>query len=98
MMGENTATAGWPAGGEVDIMENIGKEPDTVHGTVHGPGYSGAKGPSGLFRLKNQGRFADNFHVFAVEWETDEIRWYVDGQFYEPVSYTHLTLPTIYSV
>jgi len=64
-------------------MENIGKEPDVVHGTMHGPGYSGAQGPSGLFRLKNQERFADDFHVYAVEWETNEIRWYVDGQFYE---------------
>jgi beta-glucanase (GH16 family) len=83
MMGDNIGKAGWPAGGEIDIMENIGKEPDTVHGTMHGPGYSGSQGPSGLFRLKNQERFADNFHVFAVEWETNEIRWYVDGQFYE---------------
>ena len=83
MMGEDIATTGWPAGGEIDIMENIGKEPDVVHGTMHGPGYSGAQGPSGLFRLKNQERFADDFHVYAVEWETNEIRWYVDGQFYE---------------
>ena len=83
MMGEDIATTGWPAGGEIDIMENIGKEPDVVHGTMHGPGYSGTQGPSGLFRLKNQERFADDFHVYAVEWETNEIRWYVDGQFYE---------------
>ena len=83
MMGEDIATAHWPACGEVDIMENLGREPDTVHGTIHGPGYSGNQGLSGLFRLKNQERFADNFHVFSVEWETNEIRWYVDGQFYE---------------
>jgi beta-glucanase (GH16 family) len=83
MMGEDIATAHWPACGEVDIMENLGREPDTVHGTIHGPGYSGGHGLSGLFRLKNQERFADNFHVFSVEWETNEIRWYVDGQFYE---------------
>ena len=83
MLGEDIATTGWPAGGEIDIMENIGKEPDVVHGTMHGPGYSGAQGSSGLFRLKNQERFADDFHVYAVEWETNEIRWYVDGQFYE---------------
>ena len=83
MMGEDIATAHWPACGEVDIMENIGKEPDTVHGTMHGPGYSGSQGPTAAIRLKNQERFADNFHVFAVEWETNEVRWYVDGQFYE---------------
>ncbi len=83
MLGEDMGTVRWPACGEVDIMENLGREPDTVHGTIHGPGYSGNHGLSGLFRLKNQERFADDFHVFAVEWEPNEIRWYVDGQFYE---------------
>src|SRR6266568_311096 len=76
MMGD--VAAPWPAGGEIDVMENIGKEPDVVHGTMHGPGYSGAQGPSGLFRLKNQECFADDFHVYSVEWEANEIRWYVD--------------------
>src|ERR1019366_50192 len=42
MLGDNSKARGWPAEGEVDVMENIGKEPCTVHGTVHGPGYSGA--------------------------------------------------------
>src|ERR1051326_6211872 len=44
MLGEDIPTAGRPRCGEIDIMENIGKEPATVHGTVHGPGYRGAKG------------------------------------------------------
>jgi beta-glucanase (GH16 family) len=83
MLGGDIATAGWPSCGEVDIMENIGKEPDTVHGTIHGPGYSGGQGPTAAFRLKNHEPFADAFHLFAVEWETNEIRWYVDGQLYE---------------
>src|ERR1700722_9781756 len=69
MMGDDIGTAGWPAGGEIDIMENLGREPDIVHGTMHGPGYSGAKGPTAAFRLKNQGHFADDFHIYAVEWE-----------------------------
>src|SRR5215213_1499234 len=42
MLGSNIDTVGWPQTGEIDIMENIGREPTTVHGTVHGPGYSGA--------------------------------------------------------
>ena len=42
MLGDNIGSVGWPASGEIDIMENIGREPNTVHGTLHGPGYSGA--------------------------------------------------------
>jgi len=44
MLGDNIANVGWPACGEIDIMENIGKEPGRVHGTIHGPGYSGGAG------------------------------------------------------
>jgi hypothetical protein len=43
--------ARWPGNGEIDIMENIGREPATVHGTIHGPGYSGAHGIGAAFSL-----------------------------------------------
>jgi beta-glucanase (GH16 family) len=82
MLGENIGTVGWPGCGEVDIMENIGKEPDTVHGSLHGPGNDS----SAPFRLKSPARFADDFHVYAVEWEPQELRWYVDGQLYKRVT------------
>jgi len=81
MMGDDIDEIGWPTGGEIDIMENIGKEPSTVHGTIHGPGYSGEKGIGSAFSLPS-GRFADDFHVFAVEWEPDAIRFYVDSNLY----------------
>ena len=83
MLGENVASVRWPQCGEVDIMENPGWAPDTVWGSLHGPGYSGGQDRTAQFHLKNKERFADNFHVFAVEWEENEIRWYVDGQLYE---------------
>jgi beta-glucanase (GH16 family) len=82
MLGDNIGTAGWPACGEVDIMENIGREPAIVHGTMHGPGYSGANGIGGPLALTGAGRYADVFHVFAVEWEPNAIRWYVDQTLY----------------
>lgn len=81
MLGSNIDHAGWPDSGEIDIMENIGREPAVVHGTIHGPGYSGDNGIGAPFRLRH-GRFADRFHVFAVEWEPNVIRFYVDRKLY----------------
>jgi beta-glucanase (GH16 family) len=80
MLGTNFHSAGWPACGEIDLMEHIGREPDRVYGTLHGPGYSGANGIGESHTLPGGAAFADAFHVFAVEWETNRIRWYVDGQ------------------
>ena len=82
MLGNNIQTAGWPTCGEIDIMENIGREPNIVHGTIHGPGYSGANGIGAAYTLAS-GNFSDDFHVFAVEWEPNVIRWYVDGVLYQ---------------
>jgi beta-glucanase (GH16 family) len=82
MLGDDISAAGWPACGEIDIMENIGRESGTVHGTIHGPGYSGGKSLGAPYAVAS-GDVADDFHVFAVEWEPEEIRFYVDGQLYE---------------
>ena len=84
-LGANFYQTSWPNCGEIDILENVGKEPSTVHGTVHGPGYSGANGIGGPYTLSS-GHFADDFHVYAIEWEPQEIRWSVDGQQYFSVS------------
>ena len=83
MLGADIGAAGWPRCGEIDVMENIGREPSTVHGTIHGPGYSGAGGIGSLFTLPGGARVADDFHVFTVEWEAAAIRWYVDGTLYQ---------------
>ena len=82
MLGADIGGAGWPACGEIDIMENIGREPRVVHGTIHGPGYSGAGGVGAPYALAS-GAFSEAFHVFAVEWEPKRIRWYVDGRLYQ---------------
>jgi beta-glucanase (GH16 family) len=82
LLGADIDKAKWPACGEIDIMENIGREPSVIHGTIHGPGYSGAKGIGAPFSIPS-GRFADDYHVYAVEWEPNEIRFYMDGNLYE---------------
>ena len=92
MLGDNIAQVGWPDCGEIDIMENIGKEPRRVHGTVHGPGYSGVQGITGAYDLVGGANaFADDFHVFAIEWDADSIRWYVDDVRYQ--TFTPRNLP-----
>lgn len=91
MLGNDIDSVGWPQSGEIDIMENIGREPAVVHGTIHGPGYSGGAGPSRSYTLA-QAAFADDFHVFAIEWEPSGIRWYVDDHLYHTESPE--TIPT----
>ncbi|KAK0359667.1 hypothetical protein LTR94_030400, partial [Friedmanniomyces endolithicus] len=73
--------SGWPIGGEIDIMEIIGKEPANAYGTLHGPGYSGEHANSRASALEGA-EYGDDFHVFAVEWEPQQIRWYRDGIHY----------------
>jgi beta-glucanase (GH16 family) len=80
MLGENFPVIGWPDCGEIDIMEYVGREPDLIMGTIHGPGYSGA---TGLGQWNRQDyNIADDFHTYAVEWDTDQISWFYDGEKY----------------
>ena len=79
MLGANIGAVGWPNCGEIDIMENIGSLPSTLYGTLHGPGYSGGGGISGNTILTGAA-LGDDFHVYAIEWEENRIRWFLDGQ------------------
>ena len=86
MLGANIADAGWPKCGEIDIMENIGREPSIAHGTVRGPGYSGANALSHSYNLPAGQQFAGDYHIFAVEWSGNGIQFFVDGNLYHSVT------------
>ena len=83
MLGNNIGSVGWPACGEIDIMENIGKEPATVHGSLHGPSStSRTSDATAPFMLPAGQNFATDFHLYAIEWEPATVRFYVDTNLY----------------
>jgi beta-glucanase (GH16 family) len=89
MLGTNIdAGVSWPTCGEIDIMENIGKTSDQskAHGTIHGPqsggDYNGGAGVGGTYTLPGGAALADDFHIYAVEWTTNQIKWFVDTHQY----------------
>ncbi len=85
MLGADIDEVGWPACGEIDVMEVVGSEPATVHGTVHGLGYAGVG--RGIGRAHRAGApLADDFHVYRVQWDEDRISWQLDD-----VEYHHVT-------
>ncbi len=86
MLGSSITSTGWPRCGEIDIMENVGREPSVNHGSIHGPGYSGGNAISGLFTLPGPARLADDFHVFAIQWAAGTITFSVDGAAYKTVT------------
>jgi len=81
LLGDNHLTAGWPECGEIDVMENVDVDKSRIRGSIHGPGYSGKKSLTSRYALRH-GKFSDDFHVFAVEWEPQVIRFYVDDELY----------------
>jgi beta-glucanase (GH16 family) len=83
MLGSNFPTVGWPACGEIDIFEHClasDMPAYTVRGSAHGPGFFGANSVHGDWHLDNG--LLNVFHIYAVEWEPNEIRWYFDGTLY----------------
>lgn len=84
MLGANISKVGWPASGEIDVMENFGvqnKDASVNHGTIHGPGYAGA-GISAIYTLPANQQISADFHVFSVDWEPGSIEFFVDGNSY----------------
>ncbi len=80
MLGTDIDRVGWPMTGEIDIMEHVGRLPNEIFGTLHGPGYSGGNSYGKVVDLGKP--VADDFHTFAVEWQPDKITWFLDGVAY----------------
>ena len=81
MLGANIAQVGWPACGEIDILEVKGSQPAITIGSLHATAYD----TTGTYTLAGS-TFADAFHVHAVEWSPDSVRWLVDGRVYQIVA------------
>jgi beta-glucanase (GH16 family) len=90
LLGGNVGQIGWPDCGEIDIVENKGQEPYTVHGTVHGPGYSGGQSISSYKNLLGM-PLADDFHIYAIEWAPGSVTFSVDD--FEYFTFTPAQLP-----
>jgi len=85
LLGSNFSSVGWPACGEIDVVEYRGQEPALVHGSVHGPGYSGGSALTQVIAVP--GAPLDSaFHVYAVDWTAGKIVWSVDGNDYFTVT------------
>ena len=79
MLGENISSAGWPACGEIDVMEHVGKTPGKVHGSIHTPSSSGATVNTSTITIAD---FNQAFHDYEIIWTADEITFRVDGNAY----------------
>lgn len=77
MLGNNINTAGWPACGEMDVMEHVYNQLNKIFGTFHYPGHSGANGTSAFKNIENA---ATEFHVYSMDWRAESIKIYVDNQ------------------
>jgi beta-glucanase (GH16 family) len=84
MLGENIEEVGWPQSGEIDIMEMRGQLPSVIHGSLHGPGYSGGNPVTQSYTLPNA-RFDADFFVYAVEWHPERIDFFVNDYLYQRV-------------
>lgn len=78
MLGQGNPATPWPECGEIDIMENKGSQLSTTSSALHGPGYSGAT-PFAHSQSLPSGQLKDDFHTFAVEWDSHRVRFFIDG-------------------
>lgn len=78
MLGSNIGSVGWPACGEIDIMENLGQDSSKVYGTLHYGASPATHGSNGNQYMLNGSYFSSKFHVFSMDWKQDTVKLYVD--------------------
>lgn len=81
MLGTNIDEVGWPECGEIDIMENVGFDPDRIHANVHTEAFNHVLGTNKGASIEVPDPHAD-FHVYAIEWFPDHIDFFVDDRRY----------------
>ncbi len=79
LLGDNLDTVGWPACGEIDIMEEVGNNPNVIHSSLHSPGRSGNTPDTAI--TKNPTAMTE-FHIYAVEWSAETLKFYVDDNLF----------------
>ncbi|MDN4166691.1 family 16 glycosylhydrolase [Cytophagales bacterium LB-30] len=93
MLGENINTVGWPACGEIDVMEHVGRDPGRIHSTLHTPS---SFGNSQNTSTKIVNDYNTNFHIYEAVWTEESIKFYIDGQIfytYAPATKNSSTWP-----
>lgn len=79
LLGDNIDDVGYPESGEIDVMEYLGDQPHTIHGSLHGPGYDDVND----YVVPGARTLADDFHLFAIDWSKNAVDFSVDGIVYE---------------
>ncbi len=79
MLGDNLGSAGWPACGEIDIMEHVGNQLNRIFSTMHYPNHSGGNGIGGFTMINTA---TTEFHKYSMEWSSDSMKFYVDDQLF----------------
>ena len=88
MLGSNINTVGWPQCGEVDILEHVGYDPDTIVGSIHSTAYNHVKGTQKTKRIFIKNPYTE-FHVYGCEWNTEKMTFFLDGMPYLTVQNEH---------
>lgn len=79
LLGDNIDTVGWPACGEIDILESVGNNPNVIHSSLHSPGRSGNTPDTKTTTAANS---TTEFHIYAAEWSAESIKFYVDDNLF----------------
>ena len=90
MLGSNITSVGWPACGEIDILELLGHEITKSYGTLHYGASTATHGSKGTSYTLSSSNFYDQFHVFSMEWKQDQVKLFVDDNLFLTVNKTDL--------